>query len=94
MWTIFYHPDVEADLKSLGNTAAKRILKTIDEKIIHGEPDKTGKPLRNKLSGCRRLRVGNTRIIYKVHKDSIEIFILAVGPRRNDEIYQTASKRT
>lgn len=93
MWQVYYHPEVEADLRSLGHAPAKRIIKTIEERIIHGEPHKSGKPLRNALANCRRIRVGNTRIIYKIDCDRIEVLIITIGPRRNDFVYKEAKKR-
>ncbi len=92
-WRVIYHPAVADDLDKLGRTEARAILKVISERIQHGEPDKTGKPLAGQLSGCRRLRTGNTRIVYKVNAEVIEVLIVAVGMRRNDEVYTTAEKR-
>ena len=93
MWAVIYHAEVENDLKSLGNSAAKRVLKAIDERIRHGEPDKLGKPLSSDLSGCRRIRIGDTRIIYKVYKNEIKVLVIAVGPRKDDAVYKSAYNR-
>ena len=92
-WTVTYHPDVEQDLLSLGRAEARIILKVIDERIAQGEPDKIGKPLAGELSGCRRIRTGQARIVYRVNGEQIEVLIIAAGMRRNDEIYDTASGR-
>lgn len=93
MWRIIYDPEVKFDLDILGYVEARRILKAIDERILRGEPDKIGKLLSGDFAGCRRLRVGNTRIVCKVNKQEIEVFIIAVGARRDDLVYQTAKKR-
>lgn len=93
MWKVIYHQEIEADLRLLGYAEARRILKAIDERIIRGEPHKTGKPLSGDLTGCRRLRVGNTRIVYRINQKEVEVFIIAVGARRENFIYQTAKKR-
>jgi len=92
-WTVNYHPEVEHDLRSLGRAEARIILKVIEERIAQGEPDKLGKPLTGDLSGCRRIRTGQTRIVYRVDGDRIEVLIIAVGMRRDNEIYDTASSR-
>jgi len=92
-YAVNFLPEVEDDLMSLGNAQAERVLKVIDERIRNGEPVKAGHPLRNELKGCRRIRTGDTRIVYKVNQDKIEVLVVAVGPRRNDEIYKTARKR-
>jgi mRNA interferase RelE/StbE len=92
-WKVVYHPDVKSDLKSLGPSKARYILKVIDDKIIEGHPDKIGFPLRNSLSGYKKLRIGDCRLVYRVSKEKVEILILAIGLRRNEKIYKTASKR-
>ena len=92
-WTVNYHPDVEQDLLRLGRAEARIILKVIEERIAQGEPDKIGKPLAGELSGCRRIRTGQTRIVYRVEGEQIEVLIIAVGMRRDNEIYDTASGR-
>nr|WP_300311414.1 type II toxin-antitoxin system RelE/ParE family toxin [Halomonas sp.] len=92
-WNVIYHPDVQLDLKRLGTPAANRILDVIEERIRDGEPDKIGKPLRGTLSGCRRIRTGNTRIVYRVNGGAIEVLIIAVGARREEEVYRTAQRR-
>lgn len=92
-WLVSYHPDVEQDLRSLGRTEARNILKVIDERIAHGEPDKLGKLLTGELGGCRRMRTGQTRIVYRVDGERVEVLIIAVGIRRDNEIYDAAYGR-
>ncbi|QEM67064.1 type II toxin-antitoxin system RelE/ParE family toxin [Geobacter sp. FeAm09] len=92
-WQVIYHHEVANDLEALGRSEARAILGVIEKRIRHGEPDKTGKPLSGDLSGCRRIRTGDTRIVYRVNADTIEVLIVAVGPRRNDEVYKAAQKR-
>jgi len=94
MWKAFYHPKVQEDLLNLGTYEARRVLKVIKERIIEGEPDKAGKPLSGILAGYRRLRTGDVRIIYKINGTLIEVYILAIGPRRNEEVYELALKRS
>jgi len=93
-WRVIYHHEVAQDLEALGRYRAVAVLKAIEQRIRDGEPDKTGKPLSGELAGCRRIRCGDARIVYRVNADIVEVLILAVGPRRDDEIYKTARKRT
>ncbi len=93
MWKVIYHWEVEYDLEMLGRVEACRILKAIDERILQGEPHKIGKSLSGDLAGCRRIRVGNTRIVYRINKKEIEVFIIAVEARKDDIVYQLAKKR-
>jgi mRNA interferase RelE/StbE len=93
MWNVIYHQEVESDLEILGYGEARRILKAIDERIVNGEPDKAGKPLSGDLAECRRMRVGNTRIVYQIKQKEIEVFIIAVGNRKDELVYKMAKKR-
>ena len=92
-WKVIYHNSVKADLRELGNARAQKILRAIEERIINGEPDKSGKPLSGNLVGYRRIRTGDTRIVYKIVENRIHIFIIAIGNRRDDEVYDLAVKR-
>lgn len=92
-WVILYHPEVRNDFRRLGRTDAKAIQKVIDERLARGEPEKIGKPLSGDLSGYRRLRTGQTRIVYRVDGKRIEVLVIAVGLRRDDEIYEKAGRR-
>jgi mRNA interferase RelE/StbE len=92
-WTVFYHPDVQDDFRRLGRVEARNIQAVIIERLVNGEPDKVGKPLHGALAGYRRLRTGATRIVYRVDKGRVEILIVAVGMRRDDEVYEKAGGR-
>jgi mRNA interferase RelE/StbE len=92
-WSVRFHPEVEQDLKQLGTAEARRILKVIREGIADGEPDKIGKPLRGVLAGHRRIRAGDVRIVYRINGTEV-VLVLCVGPRRDDEVYEAATRRT
>lgn len=91
-WSVRFHHDVEQDLRQLGDAEARRVLKVIRERIAEGEPDKIGKPLRGALAGYRRIRTGDVRIVYRINGTEI-ILILCVGARRDDEVYDSATRR-
>jgi len=91
-WEIIYHKDVNNDLESVGPSAARRIMQTIDEKLTQA-PEKFGASLSNNLKNFRKLRIGDFRVVYQVFNKKVIVFVLAVGPRRDKEIYQSASKR-
>ena len=92
-WRVIYHHEVADDLDELGRYQARAVLKTIETRIRDGEPEKTGKPLTGELAGCRRIRTGEVRIVYRIHAEIVEVLIVAVGKRRDDEVYRTACKR-
>jgi len=91
-WEIIYHKDVDGDLEKAGPFAARRIILTINEKLTKA-PEKFGAPLSSNLKNFRKLRIGDFRVVYQIFNKKIIVFVLAIGPRRDKEIYRTASKR-
>lgn len=91
-WKIIYHPDVEEDMERVGSSAARRIMRAIDEKLTTS-PLQFGAPLSGNLAEFRKLRIGDYRVVYQVVQKRVIVFVLAVGPRRDKEIYNTALKR-
>lgn len=92
-WTVDLHEEVDADLRALGTAEARAILAAIEERIAKGSPDIAGKALGRELAGCRRIRVGSTRIVYRVDKGKVHVLIIAIGVRRDSEVYEAATKR-
>jgi mRNA interferase RelE/StbE len=92
-WAVRYHPAGAQDLRALGRAQAAAIMKAIDARIHRGNPEQSGKPLAGELTGYRRLRVGSTRIVYRVDKGREEVLVLAVGPRRREEVYRKSERR-
>ncbi|WP_035236835.1 type II toxin-antitoxin system RelE family toxin [Desulfobacter vibrioformis] len=90
-WEILYHKDVDDDLKSVGPSAASRIIKTIDKKLTTA-PDQYEIPLSHNLKNFRKLRIGDYRVVYRIVEQKVIVYVLAVGPRRDKEIYRAASE--
>ncbi|MFH1982576.1 MAG: type II toxin-antitoxin system RelE/ParE family toxin [Pseudomonadota bacterium] len=91
-WSLVYHHAVEEDLESIGASAARRVVKAIDDKLARA-PLQFGTLLLGNLADFRKLRVGDYRVVYRVWEKTVEVFVLAVGPRRDKEIYRAALKR-
>jgi len=91
-WIIHYHREVETDLLSVGPSAARRIMRALDQKLTTN-PLQFGRPLCGSLANFRKLRVGDFRIVYQVSEAKVTVYVLAVGPRRDKEIYNAAVKR-
>ena len=76
----------------------KKIQRTILNRIegLSDEPNKQGKMLAKELSGFRSIHVaGRYRIIYKVDKPTVIIYILAAGIRKQGDkkdIYKITKK--
>lgn len=92
IWTVHYHPDVDVDLERVGPSSARRIVKAIDEKLTVA-PLQFGAPLSGNLANFRKLRIGDYRVVYQVKKEKVIVFVLAVGLRRDKEIYKSARQR-
>ena len=73
---------IREDIPKLGS-AKNRIKKAIEEKLARN-PVEFGKPLRYSLKGCRRLRVGDFMVIYKIEGETV--LIAKIGHRK--EIYE------
>ena len=93
VWKVIYDHNARQDLSNLGRPRAQKILRVVDDRIINVEPDKTGKPLAGNLAGYRRIRTGDTHIVFKEIEGRIHIFIIAIGSRRDEEVYEIAVKR-
>ena len=91
-WEVLYHPEVDEDLTSVGKGAARRIVRAIDKKLTT-EPLKFGEPLSGNLGMFRKLRIGDYRIVYQIIENRVIVYVLAVGPRRDKEVYQEAVSR-
>jgi len=68
VWTINYQAEVEFDLQTIGRAEARAILKGIDVRIIHGEPDKSGKPLTGQLLFFANLIASRDIVIKFLHR--------------------------
>lgn len=88
VWKIKIHKLVlMSDFKTIGVSAQKAIFKDIRKKLSL-EPKSYGKPLLGELKGYWRLRVGDYRVVYKIKEDKVEVLIVKVGIRRNEEVYK------
>ena len=91
-WTVIYHQDVEEDLLSLSPAMADRVVRAIDSKLTRAPLD-YGVPLSGNLADFRKLRVGDCRVVFRVFNEQVQVYVLAVGPRRDKEIYKMAGRR-
>jgi len=74
---------VDDDIPGLTKSEKLKIKRAIEEKLVN-DPLRFGKPLQYSLKGCRRLRVGNYRVIYVIEKDVV--LIVKIGHRK--EVYK------
>lgn len=81
-YTVIYLKRVrKQDLLKLSPPVRVAVLDAIETKLRIA-PDLFGKPLRKKLKGLYRLRVGDYRIIYEIERDKKLITIFGVRHRK------------
>lgn len=80
------------DFEEITKSDQQKILKTIRKKLTT-EPELYGKPLRGELKGFWKLKVDKYRVVYSIDKSKIEVYVITVGFRRDEEVYKTATKR-
>ena len=81
MFKIFYKSSVEKDLRSIGSKDQLRIIEIIEKKL-RIDPYQ-GKSLKGRFRPCRRIRIGDFRVIYTIDEDSIIVLILRVRHRKD-----------
>jgi mRNA interferase RelE/StbE len=92
-WTVSLSSEATSDYDSLDNSIASLVDAAL--KKLTANPEMRGYPLRGNLSGFRSLVVGKKkiRIVYRVIHNEIIVLVIAIGHRRNDEVYVKAATR-
>lgn len=83
-YEIFYERAVLKALKKIDKSIARRIVTAIEE--LSHEPRPVGSIKLSGGDGERRIRVGDYRIIYRVHDDRLVVVVLRAAHRR--EVYR------
>lgn len=88
------HKEVISKDSLLFDFKTKEKIKAKCLELLSTSPEEVGAPLRFELKGYRKLKIFNDyRVIYRVEKQYVIVFILAVGIRRNEEVYKEAVRR-
>ncbi|GBE19518.1 plasmid stabilization system protein [archaeon BMS3Abin17] len=80
MYQINLDEDALRFLRKLDKSERVKISKKLNK--LKSNPE-LGKPLIGNMSGIRSLRVDKYRILYRIFKGKLIIFILNIGPRKN-----------
>ncbi len=83
---------IKDDFKRIDLQHQRKIVRAIRERLATN-PEKYGEPLRGDLKGYWKLRVGEFRVIYEIRKEQVVVYVIKVGLRRNEEVYQAVLKR-
>lgn len=101
-WEVLYLPEAENDLKKLDGSQRILVLKAIKKVRNNPLPQSEGgygKPLRNK--GGRnltsllkiKLKASGIRIVYSIKRQAEQMFIIVIGIREDEEVYNIAESR-
>lgn len=84
VWTIEITRTAERQIKKLGHTAQKAVVRFLRERLKTADnPRQWGKPLRGDKKGLWRYRVGDYRLICDIEDERITVLVLEVGHRRD-----------
>ncbi|MBI2047662.1 MAG: type II toxin-antitoxin system RelE/ParE family toxin [Parcubacteria group bacterium] len=88
-YSIVLHPSVvKEDIPKLDKAWRKKIRDSVHSKLTIA-PELFGVPLRQTLSGLRKLRVGDYRVIYKIEKKIVQILVI----KHRSVVYKEILKR-
>lgn len=79
---------VRDDIPKLAWSIKISVRKAIETKLSQ-RPEVFGKPLRRSLKNYRKLRVGDSRVIFRIEVSTVKIFIIA----HRSFVYKKALKR-
>ncbi len=89
-YTLWYHPlVVKDDIPKLGTTIKRRIKHAIENRLL-SRPEIFGIPLRYSKKADRKLRVGDHRVIFRIVKREIRIYLI----EHRSVVYKILLKRT
>ena len=101
-WKLSYLPEAAKDLKNLDGSQRVLVAKAINKVLENPLPDYEGgygKPLGNKsgndLSGFLKIKLKNAglRIVYQLIRTESEMFVIVIGARSDEAVYNAASRR-
>lgn len=88
-FAIQYHPAVIAqDIPKLSTTVRAQIRRAIETRLTTN-PEVYGKPLRRSLRGYLKIRVGDYRVIYRIERGVVKVFVI----QHRSVVYERGSKR-
>jgi len=93
-YKIWLHKEVrEVDGQQFDKRTKEKIKKKCRD-LLSIHPEEVGESLHFELKNYRKLKIFNQyRIIYRIDKGRVIVFILAVGIRRDNEVYLEAIRR-
>ena len=93
IWKVELTDEAKAELGSLDNSVQKSVAAGLIK--LKESPELRGHALAGNLAGFRALVVGKKRIriVYRIEHDQVLVVVIAIGHRRNSEVYDAAGER-
>ena len=93
-YKILLHREVIEEDSLRFDKKTKDKIKAKCRELLASHPEQVGEPLAGGLHPYRKLKIFNDyRVVYRVDKIRREVFILAVGIRRSEEVSRDALAR-
>ena len=85
-WQVEYMPVARKAITRLDNRLATRIVAKFEGDVAARDPRTLGEALSGELTGLRRVRVGDYRVIFRVEAERVTVLVIKVAHRR--EVYR------
>jgi len=83
-WKIEYLESVRKSVKNLDVQTRKRIRHYLEDRVAAlDDPRQLGKPLKGKLSGIWRYRIGDFRVLAKLQNEKLIVLVLDIAHRKD-----------
>ena len=83
-WVYKFTDTARKNLKDLGPSEAKKITDYLDKRIASGaHPKQWAEPYRRDLHGLWKIRIGQYRVVARLHENVLVIEIVKVGNRKD-----------
>lgn len=93
-YKIRVHKEVTTHYSARFDEKTRKKIKAKIRELLSTLPEKAGAPLRFELKEYRKLVLFDKyRVVYRVRKEEVLVFVLAVGIRRDWEVYEEALRR-
>jgi mRNA interferase RelE/StbE len=88
-----FHPLIfQEDFKRIDRPQQQRLIRAIEKKLTAFQ-DRYGRPLSGTLRGYWKLKIGEYRVVYRIEKQEVTVYVLTIGFRKVREVYPEAFKR-
>lgn len=85
VFRVLFHADCKKDFAKIPQHIGKDVFDVINRKLTRG-PQYAGMPLKGTKNLLYKLRISKYRVVYCIVHSSLEVWILAIEPRK--EVYR------